>query len=190
MTELATNNRAANNRAAGGGDARTMPMGADRWITDSRVYNLVWLGRWTERAQTIARVVRWAARQDGAQELETVLGMAASIRGVPVGPGDTALEMLLTRDSRASLRGCLMAARFNATQVAPVEVIQAIGAALELLDADAPGITTPAAAADLMDRTLPALERLHTAIETAWYHATPLSEEEVYRRFVQQQQQQ
>ena len=184
MTDMATNYRAT------GGDARTMPLGSDRWITDSRVYNLVWLGRWVERAQTIARVVRWAARQDGAQELETVLGMAAGIRGVMVGPEDTALDLLLTRDNRASLRGCLTAARFNATQVAPVEVIQAIGAVIELLDAGAPGITTPAAAAELMDRTLPALDRLHTAIETAWYHSTPLSEEEVYRRFVQQQQQQ
>ena len=182
-------NRATNYRATGGGDARTMPPGSDRWITDSRVYNLVWLGRWVERAQTIARVVRWAARQDGAQELETVLGMAASIRGVAVGPEDTALDTLLTRDSRASLRGCLAAARFNATQVAPVEVLQAIGATIELLDAGAPGIDTPAAAAELMDRMLPALDRLHTAIETAWFHSTPLSEEEVYRRFVQQQQQ-
>ena len=185
MTDIATNRGATS-----GGDSRTMALGADRWLTDSRVYNLVWLGRWLERAQTIARVVRWAAGQEAAQGLETVLGMAASIRGVPVGPEDTALEMLLTRDSGASLRGCLVAARFNATQIAPVEVMQAIGAAIELLDADGPAITTPAAAAELMDRLLPALDRLHTAIENAWYHSTPLSEEEVYRRFVQQQQQQ
>ena len=174
-------------------DSRAIALGANRWITDSRVYNLVWLGRWIERAQTIARVVRWAARQDldwGSQGLETVLGMAASIRGVNVGPGDTALEMMLTRDSGASLRGCLVAARFNATHVAPVEVIRVIGAAIELMDAQGPPITTPEGVGDLMDRVLPTLEELHTAIEEAWFHSAPLSEEEVYRRFVQQQQQQ
>lgn len=173
-------------------DSRTIAMGANRWITDSRVYNLVWLGRWIERAQTIARVVRWAARQDledNSLGLETVLSMAASIRGVNVGSDDTALDMLLTRDSGASLRGCLVAARFNATHVAPVEVIQVIGAAIELMDGTDEPITTSEEVVELMDEVLPTLEKLHTAIEEAWFHSGPLSEEEVYRRFVQQQQQ-
>ena len=81
-------------------DPRTIERGADRWLTDSRVYNLVWLGRWFERAQTIARVVRWAAMQNaapGRHDIESVLGMAASIRGLSVGTGETALDLLLTR---------------------------------------------------------------------------------------------
>ena len=76
-------------------DPRTMTLGADRWLTDSRVYNLVWLGRWIERAQTVARVLLWAARQESAGDegigLEEVLGMAASVRGVSIEPGETAL---------------------------------------------------------------------------------------------------
>jgi hypothetical protein len=172
-------------------DSRTIAQGTNRWITDSRVYNLVWLGRWIERAQTIARVVRWASQQDqadGQQDLETVLGMAAKIRGVAIGPEDTALEMLLTRDSGASLRGCLVAARFNATHVAPVEVMQVIGAAIELMDSADEPITTSEEVVELMDEVLPTLEQLHSTIEEAWFHYGPLSEEEVYRRFVQQQQ--
>ena len=172
-------------------DSRTIALGTNRWITDSRVYNLVWLGRWIERAQTIARVVRWASQQDvtdGQPDLETVLGMAASIRGVVVGPDDTALDTLLTRDSSASLRGCLVPARFNATHVAPVEVIRVIGAAIELMDSAAEPITTSEEVVELMDEVLPALEQLHSAIEEAWFHSAPLSEEEVYQRFVQQQQ--
>ena len=170
-------------------DSRTIAQGANRWITDSRVYNLVWLGRWIERAQTIARVVRWASAQDasdGQPDLETVLRMAASIRGVNVGPEDTALEMLLTRDSGASLRGCLVAARFNATHVAPVEVIQVIGAAIELIDSAEQPITKSEEVVELLDDVLPTLEQLHSAIEEAWFHSGPLSEEEVYLRFVQQ----
>ena len=172
-------------------DARAMSRDESRWITDSRVYNLIWLGRWIERAQTIARVVRWAALQDVSNVqpgLETVLGMAASIRGVSAGSEDTALDLLLTKDSGASLRGCLVASRFNATHVAPVEVIQVIGAAIELLDSVEEPITTSQEVVELMDEVLPTLEQLHTAIEQAWFHSTPLSEEEVYRRFVQQQQ--
>ena len=172
-------------------DARAISQGGNRWITDSRVYNLIWLGRWIERAQTIARVVRWAALQDvtsGQPGLETVLRMAASVRGVSVGPDDTALELLLTRDSGASLRGSLVAARFNATHVAPVEVIQVIGAAIELMDSAEEQITTSEEVVELMDEVLPTLEQLHSSIEETWFRSTALSEEEVYQRFVQQQQ--
>ena len=174
-------------------DPRTIARGADRWLTDSRVYNLVWLGRWIERAQTIARVVRWAAAQDvtaGQHEIEAVLGMAASIRGIVVGDDETALDLLLMRDSGASLRGSLAAARFNATHVAPVEVLQVLGESIQLLDAEGPTITTAADVVTLMDKVLPLMEQLHSSIEEAWFHSGPLSEEEVYKRFVQQQQQQ
>ena len=174
-------------------DPRTITRGADRWLTDSRVYNLVWLGRWIERAQTIARVVRWAAMQDasgpdvsGQHDIESVLGMAAGIRGLSIEPEETALDLLLTRDSGASLRGCLVAARFNATHVAPVEVIQVLGEAVELVEQGGPAVSTASEVIALMDRVLPTLDRLHSTIEESWFHSAPLSEEEVYRRFVQQ----
>ena len=171
-------------------DPRTVPLGADRWLTDSRVYNLVWLGRWIERAQTVARVLLWAARQESAGDegmgLEDVLGMAASVRGVSIDPGESALDVLLTKDSGASLRGCLVAARYNATHVAPVEVIRTIGEAIGALDdADEPP-DSPEDVASLMLRVLDILDQLHQAIEEAWFHSDVLSEEEVYRRFVQQ----
>ena len=172
-------------------DPRAIERGSDRWITDSRVYNLVWLGRWIERAQTVARVMRWAAQQDatgGQPGLEGVLGMAASIRGLNIGPDDTALDLLLTQDSGASLKGCLAAARFNATHVAPLEVIRVIGTAIELVDSEGPPISSAEGVIALMDQVLPTLEELHSTVERAWFHSTPLSEEEVYRRLVQQQQ--
>ena len=175
-------------------DPRAISRGADRWLTDSRVYNLVWLGRWIERAQTIARVVRWAAMQDtsrsgegGQHDIETVLQMAAGIRGLSIGPDETALDLLLTRDSSASLRGCLVAARFNATHVAPVEVMQVLGEAVDMVEGGGDAIDSADGVIALMDRVLPTLDRLHSAIEESWFHSGPLSEEEVYRRFVQQQ---
>lgn len=173
-------------------DPRTIAGGGDRWITDSRVYNLVWLGRWIERAQTIARVVRWAAMQDSSPDqpgIEETLRMAAGIRGLEIGPDETAVDLLLTRDSGASLRGSLVAARFNATQVAPVEVLRALGSAIDTMDSGGWEISTADDVIALMDRLLPILNDLHSTIEGSWFHAAPLSEEEVYRRFVQQQQQ-
>ena len=153
-------------------------------------YNLVWLGRWIERAQTIARVLLWAANQEKTDAegigLEEVLGMAASVRGVSVGPDESVLDVLLTRDSGASLRGCLVAARYNATHVAPVEVIRTIGDAIGVLDdADEPPGSSEEVAS-LMGRVLTILDDLHQSIEEAWFHPNVLSEEEVYRRFVQQ----
>ena len=92
---------------------------------------------------------------------------------------------MLTRDSGASLRGCLLAARYDATQVAPVEVIQTIGAAIETLDVLPPTSTQEAEV--LVGGILGILDDLHKAIEEAWFNSEALSQEEVYRRFVQQQ---
>lgn len=175
-------------------DARTISPGTDRWLTDSRVYNLIWLGRWIERAQNVARVLLWAAEHEATNAEvpgdvhEDVLGIAADIRGIAVAADDSALEALLTRDSGASLRGCLEAARYNATHVAPVEVIRIVGAAVETLNRHDPA-SSPADVAALMRSVLGTLDELHAAIEEAWFHSDALSEEEVYRRFVQQQQQ-
>ncbi len=172
-------------------DPRTYSLGVDRWLTDSRVYNLVWLGRWIERAQTIARVLLWAAEQESghtgaAPSLEGVAEMAASVRGVSVPPGESALDALLTRDSGASLRGCLAAARYNATQVAPVEALRIIGRAIHDLDTLGHSPSNPDEVIAIVNRTLATLGELHDSVEAAWFHAEPVSEEEVYRRFVQQ----
>lgn len=168
-------------------DPRTIAPGTDRWLTDSRVYNLVWLGRWIERAQNVARVLLWAAEHRETDDLQDLLGIAAAVRGVTVAADDSALEALLTRDSGASLRGCLEAARFNATHVAPVEVVRIAGAAIDTLNRHDPASSSsPADVAALMRSVLGVLDELHAAVEQAWFHSGALSEEEVYRRFVQQ----
>ena len=172
-------------------DPRTVSLGTDRWLTDSRVYNLVWLGRWIERAETVARVLKWAAEQEGRDPgttpgLDEIARMAASVRGVSIAPGESAPDALLTRDSGASLRGCLTAARYNATHAAPVEVIQDIGAAIQTLDDLDDSPATAGEVASLMADMLAQLDKLHQSIEDSWFHSDALSEEEVFRRFIQQ----
>ena len=172
-------------------DPRTVTLGTDRWLTDSRVYNLVWLGRWIERAETVARVLKWAAEQEGGDSdtshgLDEVARMAASVRGVSVGTDESALDALLTRDSGSSLRGCRTAARYNATHVAPIEGIRNIAAAIGALDDLHGSPSSPEEVASLMAEMLTLLDGLHKSIEEAWFHSEALSEEEVFRRFMQQ----
>ena len=38
-------------------EPRSIAFGPDRWLTDSWVCNLVWMGRWLERADNTARVI-------------------------------------------------------------------------------------------------------------------------------------
>ena len=171
-------------------DPRDVAPGADRWLTDSRVYNLVWLGRWIERAQSVARVLLWSAAHDATNRLQDVLAIAAEIRGVTAAEEESALDALLLRDNGASLRACLTAARFNATHVAPLEVIRGIGAALETLDRHHRPPATAAEVGALMQRILRLLDDLHAAVEETWFHPEVPSEEEVNRRFVRQQQRQ
>ena len=59
--------------------------------------------------------------------------------------------------------------------------------AIEKVQAEGPAVSDADEVIALMDRLLPILDRLHSAIEESWFHSAPLSEEEVYRRFIQQQ---
>jgi hypothetical protein len=158
-------------------DPGTIAPGTDRWLTDSRVYNLIWLGRWIERAQSVARMLRWATGHAATNDLEDVLGMAADVRGITVSANDSALEVLLTGDSGGSLRGCLEAARYNATHVAPVEVIRIIGTAIATLNRHDPA-SSPADVAALMQSVLSTLDELHAAVEEAWFHSDTLQQQQ------------
>ena len=71
--------------------------------------------------------------------------------------------------------------------MAPIEVIRGVGTVLETLERHDPPPATPAEVGALMQRTLGLLHDLHAAVEEAWFHPQVPSEEEVSRRFVQQQ---
>jgi uncharacterized alpha-E superfamily protein len=71
---------------------------------ESRVYRLVWLGRWIERARNVARTLLWAAEHEATTELEEVLGMAADVRGVKVAADESALRSTAASCSSSSTR--------------------------------------------------------------------------------------
>ena len=175
-------------------DPRSVELGVDRWLTDARAYNLLWLGRWLERAYEIARELLWLAQRDAEQDddvnVAQTLAAAAAARGMSVREGSTALAALLSERNGASIRACLESARYNATFVAPVELIQNLADAIALFEDEEEQPATVVEAADLLGRMLGIMDDAHSTVEQAWFHSEPLSEEEVYQRFVQQQQQQ
>ena len=175
-------------------DPRSVELGVDRWLTDARAYNLLWLGRWLERAYEIARELLWLAQRDAEQDddvnVAQTLSAAAAARGMSVPEGSTALAALLSARNGASIRACLESARYNATFVAPVELIQNLADAIALFEEEEEQPATVVEAADLLRRMLGIMDEAHSTVEQAWFHSEPLSEEEVYQRFVQQQQQQ
>ena len=177
-------------------EPRSMSVARDNWLTDTRAYNLIWLGRWLERAESIARVMDTAAKQaerdDGSVEaLVNCLCDTASSLGVPLQDrADVAAELLL-RNPGSSVSQCLRKARLSATQVAPVELMRALSEViLEVEALDAAALQTPQQVIDTATLVIGKIAEVGQIIEDKWFGQEYLSDEEIYRRFAQQQQQQ
>ncbi len=173
-------------------EPRSISVSPDRWLTDSRVYSLIWLGRWIERADNIARVVNTFARmgvENGSDmlTLQQSLVNAASIRGIEIDDPEQSVTMLLKDHSASSIYHSLHTARSNATHVGTVELIRAISETVLVLERDAAMPSSPLEALLLTNEILEHLDNVYRIIDNNWFHQEALSEEEVYRRFVQQQ---
>ena len=173
-------------------EPRSLTASQSSWLIDSRVYNLIWMGRWLERTEGISRAVNTAARsvqQTGGNEQELVDGLCpiAAFLGVPLADrAEVAGEILLNNPASSALQ-CLSKARMNATQVAPVEVIRAIAAIiLDLEAADADSLRSPEQVIEITAGINAGLEVVFKAIEDRWFGRESLTEEEVFHRSVQQ----
>ena len=172
-------------------EPRSISVSPDRWLTDSRVYSLIWLGRWLERADSIARVVNSFARTavesgSGMSALQQSLEIAARVRGISIDDPDQSLAMLLKDHAASSIYHSLHTARSNATHVGTVELIRAISETVMILERDGSTPDTPLDALLLTNEILERLDAVYKIIDDSWFHQEALSEEEVYRRFVQQ----
>ena len=174
-------------------EPRSIAFRPDRWLTDSRVYNLIWMGRWLERADNTTRVINTFARaavENGSDmlALQQSLSSAAAIRGIPIDDPLRTLEMLLKQHGVSSIYHSLSTARGNATHVGSVELIRAMSEAVLTLEDDGHLPQTPLDTLLLTNLLLERLNAIYKVIDENWFHQEALSEEEVYRRFVQQQQ--
>ncbi len=174
-------------------EPRSIAYRPDRWLTDSRVYNLIWMGRWLERADNTARVINNFARiavENGSDmmALQQSLSSAAAIRGIPTEDLSLALDLLLKTHEASSIYHSLATARGNATHVGTVELIRVLSEAILILEDDNAMPHSPMDALLLTNQVLKRLSAVYDVIDDHWFHQEALSEEEVYRRFVQQQQ--
>jgi hypothetical protein len=88
--------------------------------------------------------------------------------GAPISSSPGAERCL--QEIRSSVRTCLQWARDNATQVGPLELIQALNAMLDQIDrAEAPA-ATPTDMLDAAGRLLLLLANVTQTIEDRWFH--------------------
>ena len=105
------------------------------------MYNLIWMGRWLERADNTARVINNFARiavENGSdmRTLQQSLANAAAIRGISVDDPSRTLELPLKQHEVSSIYHSLATARGNATHVGTVELIRALSEAVLTLEDD------------------------------------------------------
>jgi hypothetical protein len=116
-----------------------------------------------------------------------VLVLVTEAHGIPVSNPKMALLVLVKDMDASSVYHCRNVARNNATQVGPLELVRAMGETLYQIEVlDAVPDTVPGAHV-LISSVLAGLESVYKVIEDTWFTGETLSEEEVYRRFVQQQ---
>ncbi len=172
-------------------EPRSLAIAQDTWLTDSRVYNLIWLGRWLERAEGISRAANSAARS-AAADSATVANLAEALTpvannlGITVQDRDALAEDIILNNQAPSILHCLNNARMNATQVAPVELIRAISAAImDLEEADVGSLNSPQQVVNVTDGIATHIAGIYETIEERWFGRESLTEEEVFHRFVQ-----
>lgn len=175
-------------------EPRSIRVARDGWMTDSRAYNLIWLGRWMERAESIARGMDTAAKHaqfanaGGNDALLNCLCDLASSFGVSVERPEEVTAELLLRNPGSSVLQSLIKARLSATQVAPVELMRALTEAiLEVERVPVEEITTPRQVIDMATAVIGKIASAGQVIEDEWFGRETLSDEEIYRRFAQQQ---
>lgn len=167
-------------------DPRTLAPDAGAWLTNSRVYNLIWLGRWMERAESLARAVDAAAiAAESGADVRPALSAAAEAWGVPVPDGEPPLPAI-----RAALRASIERARDNAHQIAPLEFIQRVNALLESIESEGAADEgdageSPQALRDFAAQTLDAVAEASGVIERTWFNRQGLTNEELMQRFAQ-----
>lgn len=163
-------------------DPRTPAPGASAWLTNSRVYNLIWLGRWLERAESLVRAIDAAAlaAAESGGRTDAPLRAVAEAWGVPAAEGESPLPAL-----RAAVRDGVERARDNAHQIAPLQFIQSVNGLLERLDALVEADDAPASLRAFAEDVLEGVGEASAVIERAWFNRQGLTDEEVMQRFAQ-----
>lgn len=112
-------------------DPRQSGTGTATWMSDTRAYNLIWMGRWIERAEGIARAILMP-EDPPVMNGTAVAVMTQKLTSVADAWG-------VTYDSPEHVQGvigdyiirCLETARDDAEQVGPIDLIRALNTILD-----------------------------------------------------------
>lgn len=173
-------------------DPRSVVFAKDKWLTDSRVYNLIWMGRWLERAENICRALDAAAllsTSSSEKGFNQALERISAAWGLSSKNSHEALMMLIWQETSSSISSCLKMARENASHVGPVELISSINEIImELSSHKEQGEKMSREDMQaLMVRIRDGLKKTFGVIEVVWFKRQPLSEAELIRPYVQQE---
>jgi hypothetical protein len=143
-------------------DPRSLAVPGNAWITDSRAYNLIWLGRWLERTCGLVQTLRAAARNTENDAAFTascrVIAEAWELAG---DPADSIPKLLAE---------CLRFTRDDATHVAPLEVLQKLNALMEELPQTWASARNREDTLSAMDVLGERLDEIAAEVESRWFH--------------------
>ncbi len=171
-------------------DPRSLSQDSSLWLTNSRVYNLIWMGRWIERAESLIRAVDSAAlaslqgQESEAVISEWLLAVALAWGIEPQDRGDP-LSAIINQPGASSVRMSLERARDNAHQVAPLELMTALNGVIRWLDVVDLVPSRPSDLHDFATRMLNEMTATFRIVEEVWFTREGLTEEEIVRRFLQ-----
>ena len=171
-------------------DPRALSQDVSLWLTNSRVYNLIWLGRWMERAESLIRAIDSAALtylgDQGPDVVPTqALRSVALAWGIEPNDPEDPLSALINQAGASSVRVSVERARDNAHQVAPLELMTALNVLLLRLDNIEAGPLSPSALHDFATQILNEMAESSRIVEEVWFKREGLTEEEIVRRFLQ-----
>lgn len=141
-------------------DPRSLEVPGKAWITDSRAYNLIWLGRWVERAYGIANALDAIAHS--APDEPSFVHDAEALAETWGVEGDAISGL------RDTLETCVRVARDDASQVGPLELLQLLNDLLTDLPALWSGDSRSEIAASI-DQLRPRIDAIAGAIESRWF---------------------
>jgi hypothetical protein len=159
--------------------------GARGWLTDSRVYNLVWLGRWMERLDGVTRGIEAAVRSSTPPIYDALYpndaAFVAGLANVVYAWGLTPPANGTDRDAMLTEVGdlmniCLRFASDDAAHVGALELIQGLNTLLEDLPRIWGAVTTPEEALAAAHTIRTRINDVTAAVETRWYHTQAATE--------------
>lgn len=146
------------------------------------------MGRWLERAENISRTIDSAAVagiKNGQEKFHGALTAIGSAWGLSTTEPNEILRELIWKHPASSIYIALQRARENASQVAPLELVKPLNDLVIKLEESGPSELSATNVRAFVNIVIEGLAGIYKVIETIWFRREPLTEDELFQRFVQ-----